>query len=175
MSSAGSLDISENEIKPSETVVQPETSVLTGSGKDLSSENLDLGAGVSVRYYKSEYTDLIELARKIKELAGSRDMEYAFTLYAGLSLHFLIKPFTLLHIYANPEDMQVWKDGLKLSPAMKKEEANIGIIINTDIVFVPTREIGGFKVVDDKVLLRDLSSSNEEELVKKFREHLVNV
>jgi len=135
-------------------------------------ENVDLVPGLNIRYYNSEYADLIELAKKIKETAMSKDLEYGFTLHAGLSLHTLLDPFTLLHIYANPEDMQIWKDALRLSPAQKREDANLGVIVNTDIVFVPTKEIGGFKVVEDKVLLRDLSNSQEEALVKTFRSHL---
>lgn len=129
---------------------------------------------LNVRYYKSDYSDLIELAKKVKDASNSKDLEYAFTVYAGLSLHFLIKPFTILHIYANPEDMQLWKDELRLVPTQNKDEANLGVIINTDIVFVPTKEIGGFKVVEDKVLLKDLSASNEEGLVKEFRQHLID-
>ncbi len=132
-------------------------------------------ANINVRYYKSDYSDLIELAKKIKDTSNAKDLEYAFTLYAGLSLHFLIRPFTVLNFYANPEDMQLWKDELRLVPTQRREEANVGIIINTDIVFVPTREIGGFKVVEDKILLKDLSASKEEDLVKQFRQHLTSI
>ena len=137
-------------------------------------ESADLSVDMNIRYYKSDYQDLIELARKIKDTAISRDMEYGFTLYAGLSLHFLIKPFTILHFYANPEDMQIWKDELRLVPSQKKEDANVGVIVNTDIVFVPTREIGGFRVVQDKVLMRDLSNHHEDDLFKKFRQYLTS-
>ncbi len=135
-------------------------------------ELVDLGSQLNIRYYKSEHSDLIELARKIKDVSKARDLEYAFTLYAGLSLHFLIDPFTILHFYANPEDMQIWKEDLKLSPVSRKEDANVGVIINTDIVFAPTREIATFKVVDDKILLRDLSEVREENLIRRFREQL---
>jgi len=68
--------------------------------------------------------------------------------------------------------MQILKDELRLTAVQNKEDANLGIIVNTDIVFVPTKEIGGFKVVEDKVLLRDLSQKNDEELVRQFRQHL---
>lgn len=136
-------------------------------------ESLDLN-DVNVRYYKSDYSDLIELARKVKDTAMGKDLEYAFTLFAGLSLHFSIKPFTKLHFYANPEDMQIWKSELRLTPVQNRIDANIGVLVNTDIVFVPSKDIGGFKVVDDKVLMRDLSSRNEEELVKQFRQHLMS-
>lgn len=138
----------------------------------IQSETVDLSYGVNIRYYKSEYTDLIELARKIRDVSKNRDLEYAFTIFAGLSLHFPIKPFTILHFYANPEDMQIWKDDLKLVPSNKKEDANIGIIVNTDIVFVPTKEVSGFKVVDDKVLMRDLTDVKEEDLARQFKQHL---
>lgn len=138
-------------------------------------EPVDISTDLNIRYYKSDYTDLIELAKKIKDTSNAKDLEYAFTLYAGLSLHFLIRPFTVLNFYANPEDMQLWKDELRLVPSQKKEDSNVGIIINTDIVFVPTKEIGGFKVVEDKVLLKDLSATHEDDMVKQFRQHLMNV
>lgn len=137
-------------------------------------EMVDMGTDLNFRYYKSDNTDLIRLAKKIAEVASSKDLEYAFSGYAGLSLHFLIKPFTLLHFYANPEDMQIWKEELNLTPVSKKEDANIGVIVNTDIVFVPTKEMGNFKVVEDKVLLRDLSDHREDDLVRQFRLHLAN-
>ncbi len=126
-----------------------------------------------IRYYKSEYTDLIELAKKIKEVAQVRDLEYAFTLDAGMSLHvFLVKPFTILHFYANPEDMNIWINELKLVPVNSEKEANIGILINTDIIFVPSKEIGGFRVVEDKVLLNELAEFNRPDLLTQFRQHL---
>ena len=143
--------------------------------EEVRPEPVDLSTNLNVRYYKSDYTDLIELAKKIKDTSNAKDLEYAFTLYAGLSLHFLIRPFTILNFYANPEDMQLWKDELRLVPAQKKEDSNVGIIINTDIVFVPTKEIGGFKVVEDKVLLKDLSAVREDEMIKQFRQHLMAV
>lgn len=149
------------------------TSLSDNSNIEAKNESLDLN-DVNVRYYKSDYSDLIELARKIKDTAMGKDLEYAFTLFAGLSLHFSIKPFTKLHFYANPEDMQIWKSELRLTPVQNREDANIGILVNTDIVFVPSKDIGGFKVVDDKVLMRDLSSRNEEDLVKQFRQHLMS-
>ncbi len=127
---------------------------------------------LNIRYYKSEFTDLIELAKKIKETTISRDLEYAFTLYAGLSLHFLINPFTILHYYVNPEDIQVWKNDLRLVPGKDQSDSNIGILINTDVVFMPTREIGGFRVVEDKLLLRDLMKTKDEELIRRFRQRL---
>lgn len=149
-----------------------ETSSQINAPEEVASEPVVDLSSLNIRYYKSDFNDLIELAKKIKDVASTKDIEYAFTLYAGLSLHFLIKPFTLLHIYANPEDMQILKDELRLTAVQNKEDANLGIIVNTDIVFVPTKEIGGFKVVEDKVLLRDLSQKNDEELVRQFRQHL---
>ena len=149
------------------------TPLIDNSVIEAKKEALDLN-DANVRYYKSDYSDLIELARKIKDTAMSKDLEYAFTLFAGLSLHFSIKPFTKLHFYANPEDMQIWKSELRLVPVQNREDANMGVLVNTDIVFVPTKEIGGFKVVEDKVLMRDLSNRNEEDLVKQFRQHLMS-
>lgn len=153
---------------------QPQTSDISRA-KSEPTDVFDLSySNLNVRYYKSDYSDLIDLARRIKETGKSRDLEYAFTLYAGLSLHFLIKPFTILHFYANPEDMQIWKEDLNLTPANRKEDANVGVIVNTDIVFVPTKEIASFKVVEDKVLLRDLSEAREDDLIKQFRQNLMS-
>jgi excisionase family DNA binding protein len=131
--------------------------------------------GINVRYYKSDYNDLIDLAKRIKETAISKDLEYAFTLNAGLSLHYLIDPFTVLHFYVNPEDLQLWKSSLGLVPVSNKAEANIGVLVNTDIVFIPTKEIGGFKVVEDKLLLKDLMRASEDNLVREFRQRILNI
>ena len=150
-----------NEMQPKETEINSEpTEVHTPK--------------LNIRYYKSDLSDLLELARKIKDVGKARDLEYAFTLFAGLSLHFFIKPFTMLHFYANPEDMQIWREDLRLNPVTNKDEANIGILVNTDIIFIPNRDIAGFRVVEDKLLLRDLSDIREGELVKQFRQHLMS-
>ena len=129
---------------------------------------------LNIRYYKSDFNDLIDLAKRVKEASITKDLEYAFTLNAGLSLHFLIDPFTLLHFYVNPEDLQIWRSVLGLVPVANKSEANIGILVNTDVVFIPTKEIGGFKVVEDKVLLKDLMRSSEDNLVKEFRQRILS-
>jgi excisionase family DNA binding protein len=130
---------------------------------------------LNIRYYKSDYNDLIDLAKRVKESAITRDLEYAFTLNAGLSLHYPIDPFTLIHFYVNPEDLQAWKSTLGLIPVSTKSEANVGILVNTDVVFIPTKEIAGFKVVEDKLLLKDLTRASEESLVRKFRQHIMGV
>jgi len=159
---------------PFEEPVVPQPKAPVEKKEPVVEELVDMTPDLNIRYYKSDSADLIRLAKKIHEVAESKDLEYAFSGYAGLSLHFLIKPFTLLHFYANPEDMQIWREELGLSPVSKKEESNIGIVVNTDIVFVPTKEMGGFKVVEDKVLLRDLADHKENELVRQFRLHLAN-
>ncbi len=127
-----------------------------------------------IRFYKSEYTDLIELAKKIKEVAQIRDLEYAFTLDAGLSLHFGIRPFTILNFYANPEDMNIWVNELRLMPVKSSKEANIGMLINNDIIFVPSKVIGGFRVVEDKILLNELAEFGEKDLLAQFRQFLTS-
>lgn len=161
------VDLDEdNDLITDESVFTPEPVV---------EESVDMGTDLNIRYYKSDNSDLIKLAKRISELADARDLEYAFSGYAGLSLHFLIKPFTILHFYANPEDLQIWKQELALVPTAKREDANIGLIVNTDIVFVPTKEMSGFRVVEDKVLLRDLSDIKESDLVKDFRHHLASM
>lgn len=169
-SSMDSVSISQHSVNQAQSQSRP---AFDKASVEPRNEAFDLN-DVNVRYYKSDYSDLIELARKIKDTAASKDLEYAFTIFAGLSLHFSIKPFTKLHFYANPEDMQIWKSELRLTPVQNRDDANIGVLVNTDIVFVPSKDIGGFKVVDDKVLMRDLSSRGEEDLVKQFRQHLMS-
>ncbi|TXI33602.1 MAG: helix-turn-helix domain-containing protein [Niabella sp.] len=127
---------------------------------------------LNIRFYKSEFTDLIDLAKKIKETGSARGVDYAFTLNAGLSLHFSINPFEILHFYINPEDLQVWKSDLKLTPVREESEANIGILINTEIIFPQTKEIGGFKLLDDKLLFKDLVKFGDQDLVRRFRSKL---
>lgn len=125
------------------------------------------------RYYKSGVNDLMELARKIRDISTSKDLDYGFTMYAGLSVHFPIKPFEQLHFYINPEDMNIWQELLRLIESTERE-ADLVAFINSDIVFVPTKTIGGFKIVDDRILLQDLSRSNELDLVREFRRRVAN-
>jgi excisionase family DNA binding protein len=127
-----------------------------------------------LKYYKSAVNDLIELARRIKDISSSRDLDYAFTMYAGLSLHFLVRPFEQLHIYMNPEDMNTWREVLRLSESSERE-SDLIVYLNSDIIFVPNKTIGGFKVVEDRVLLQDLSRNNELDLVRQFRTHISNI
>jgi excisionase family DNA binding protein len=146
---------------------------LTQSAQTPAREELSKSSdSLSIRYYKSEFSDLIDLAKKIKGIGSTRGVDYAFTLNAGLSLHFSINPFEILHFYINPEDLQVWKSDLKLSPVRDEAESNVGVLINTEIIFPQTKEIGGFKVLDDKLLFKDLVKLGDQDLVRRFRSKL---
>jgi len=124
-----------------------------------------------IRLYTSEYTDLMDLAKRVSKVSSAKAMDYAFTLYAGLSLHFPIKPFAELHFYAYPEDLIIWEEELKLNPATEKK-GSISILLHSGVSFVPTASIGGYKVVGNDYLLEDLSTIGESALVSQFRDHL---
>ena len=153
-------------IKDSEkTVIQnPVVKEIVESNKKVYSE---------IRYYQSTMTaDTIELAKKINDLAKFKGLDYAFSCYAGLSLYFLLdKEFYTIHFYANLEEHDEWAKGLGLVEC-DKSEANIAIMINSDIVFPAYKVVYDYRVIDDSVLMKDLRDLGENELVDQFKEYL---
>lgn len=152
---------SKNESKVEETSVVRE--IVESSKKSYS----------EIRYYQSTMTaDTIELAKKINDLAKFKGIDYAFSCFAGLSLYFLLdKEFYTIHFYANIEEHDDWVKGLGLVET-NKAEANIAIMVNSDIVFPAYKVVYDYRVIDDSVLMKDLRDLGEHDLVEQFKEYL---
>ena len=78
---------------------------------------------ISFRYYKSMLGGLKEIAQNIDKVGRKSGVDYAFTLYAGLSLDKpLKKPFSVLHAYVKPSTGPLFKRMLQL----EETDANNG-------------------------------------------------
>jgi len=124
-----------------------------------------------VYYYRSKLGGLKEIAQNIDKTAKNSDLEYAFTMHAGLSLFKPIKPFSTLHAYVQPRDRTFFERVLMLTPS---EEDNAQLALITwpqNKLFKDKQELHGLSVVSNKRLLSDIAE-NDEELHKEALEIL---
>lgn len=120
-------------------------------------------------FYKSSVGGLKELAQQINKTARQSNVPYAFTMNAGLSLHKMIRPFSILHIYAKPEDREYFERTLELTEATEGN-AQMGIFVDTGRVIENRKEIHGLYVVSDLQLRKDLLEHGEVDLASEFDE-----
>jgi len=150
-------------------IEEPEISNLSLASEEPSKELGEVAQEESEKYYESEVSDVRQLAKKIKEVVDNFNIRYAFTGLGGLSLHFPIKPFSNLEIYAERENLDIWiaelglKEGSKLS-------ANLKVKFN-DSVLDGASMLGGLMVADKDVLALDLEESGNIDLAKQLRSH----
>ena len=106
-------------------------------------------------YYISSLSGPKEIAQTIDKVSRKFDLDYAFTLNAGLSLHKDISPFTLIHVYVNERDLEIFEDYLKLTPSSERD-AHLCIKLAHDReVFADSYELNGLFVVSNVQLRSD--------------------
>ena len=120
-----------------------------------------------VYYYKSSVAGLKDLAQMINKTAAASSVPYAFTLYAGLSLHKLIRPFSILHAYVRNSDRELFEKALNLTHS---EESNAQVVLYVDRqgVLSKKKEIHGLSVVADSQLKKDLLAFGETDLAEEL-------
>lgn len=106
-------------------------------------------------YYISSLSGPKEIAQTIDKVSRKFDLDYAFTLNAGLSLHKDISPFTLINVYINERDLEIFEDYLKLTPSSDKD-AHICLMMAKDReIFEDSYELNGLFVVSNVQLRSD--------------------
>ncbi len=106
-------------------------------------------------YYMSSLSGPKEIAQTIDKISRKFDLDYAFTLNAGLSLHKDISPFTLIHVYINERDLEIFEDYLKLTPSSERD-AHLCIKVAEDRdIFDDSYELNGLFVVSNVQLRSD--------------------
>lgn len=106
-------------------------------------------------YYISSLSGPKEIAQTIDKVARKFDLDYAFTLNAGLSLHKDISPFTLINVYINERDLEIFEDYLKLTPSSERD-AHVCLMMARDReVFEDSYELNGLFVVSNVQLRSD--------------------
>lgn len=121
------------------------------------------------RYYKSMLGGLKEIAQNLDKVGRKANVDYAFTLYAGLSLEKpLKKPFSLLHAYVSPESEELFTKMLQLEPSDEKN-AQLCLILSDDpSVFANKEEKHGLYVVSDDQLNKDFQTFGLESELKSL-------
>lgn len=123
----------------------------------------------SVYHYTSSVGGLKELAQGINRSARKSNVAYAFTLNAGLSLHKLIRPFSVLHIYAKSSDRAFFEKALDLTET-DASNAQLCLIVDRDNVLSSTNEVHGLSVVSNDRLKQDLLNAGEVDLANELND-----
>lgn len=110
-------------------------------------------------YYKSMLGGLKEVAQNIDKIARKSAVDYAFTLYAGLSLDKpLKKPFSVLHVYVDPSTEALFQRMLQLE---ESDESNAQLCLmfpQNSRVFANKVEKHGLYVVSPSQMREDFES-----------------
>ncbi len=125
-------------------------SSLSGASEDESAPK------ISHAYYKSNLGGLKEIAQNIDKVARKSAVDYAFTLYAGLSLEKpLKKPFSVLHVYLNPSTEELFQKMLQLEETNEVNAQLCVMFPQSSAVFANKVEKHGLYVVDPAQMQQD--------------------
>jgi excisionase family DNA binding protein len=109
-------------------------------------------------YYRSSLGGLKDIAQTLDKSAKEASLDYAFTLNAGLSLHKPIKPFSLLHAYVRPSDLNYFEKLLSLTPSDSSSAQLCLITADVDAIFKNREVLHGLSVVAKSQLRRDVDA-----------------
>jgi len=126
-------------------------------------------AQVSYYFYRSPLGGLKDVARLLDQCSRQTGVPYALTLFGGLSLHYEIKPFSIIHAYVRSSDLNLFKKRLKLKET-PRQKANLCLMTTRQDVFRDARRMRNFAVVANDRLLQDLLAYSPETkvLAKEF-------
>lgn len=149
---------------------QKTDSIGISSLASISDEESDISSASDRQelFYISDLTNLKEIAQTVDKVARKFDLDYAFTLNAGLSLHKPIAPFSIIHGYVNKEDVEIFEDYLKLTPCSEKEASVCLITPETKDVFEDAHELHGLYVVSNVQLRSDLIDKGLDKLAREI-------
>lgn len=119
-------------------------------------------------HYTSTLGGLKEIAQTVDKVSKKFDIDYAFTLNAGLSLHKPIAPFSTIHLYVREKDLEIYEDYLKLSPSSETESAVCLITQDTNEVFRDIYDLHGLNVVSNVQLRSDLIDKGLDKLAREI-------
>ncbi len=128
--------------------------------------------GPTFMYYRSMLGGLKDVAQNLDKSARNSNLDYAFTLHAGASLHKPVKPFATLHAYIKSADRDFFEKILRLTPA-NKSNAQLSLIITNDVaVYQSKEEVHGLYVVDKIQLKKDIVTFGETDLAQEMADVL---
>jgi len=119
-------------------------------------------------HYTSSLGGLKEIAQTVDKVSKKFDIDYAFTLNAGLSLHKPIAPFSTIHLYVREKDLEIYEDYLKLNPASENDSVVCLITQDTNEVFRDCYDLHGLNVVSNVQLRSDLIDKGLDKLAREI-------
>jgi len=119
-------------------------------------------------FYTSSLGGLKEIAQTADSIARKFDIDYAFTLNAGLSLHKPIAPFSIIHLYVREKDLELFEDYLKLNPSTEESASVCLITQDSNEVFRDVYELHGLNVVSNVQLRSDLIDKGLDKLAREI-------
>jgi hypothetical protein len=112
---------------------------------------------------------LKEIAQNINKVSRKSGVDYAFTLYAGLSLEKpLKKPFSVLHAYVSSDSEDLFKKMLQLEETDEKNAQLCLMFASEPKVFANRSEKHGLFVVSDEQLVEDFKTFGLEEELEEL-------
>ncbi|MCA9302292.1 helix-turn-helix domain-containing protein [Candidatus Nomurabacteria bacterium] len=122
------------------------------------------------KYYTSDVGGLRELAQYINKASRKSNVPYAFTMNSGMSLHKLIRPFSVLHAYVKDTDLEFFEKSLELTESDAGNAQLCLYVVSSNKVFDEGKEMHGLNVVSDQQLRKDLIDSGEIDLANELDE-----
>lgn len=153
--------------KPAQNSIKEETSILSKSTTDSYSEEEESDDRYEY-FYTSSLGGLKEIAQTADSIAKKFDIDYAFTLNAGLSLHKPIAPFSVIHLYVREKDLELFEDYLKLNPSSEESASVCLITQDSNEVFRDVYELHGLNVVSNVQLRSDLIDKGLDKLAREI-------
>ncbi len=110
------------------------------------------------KYYRSSLGGLKEIAQNIDKISRKSNVNYAFTLHAGLSLDKpLKKPFSVLHAYVESDSEPLFERMLKLEETDEGNAQVCFLFPKDNSVFEERREKHGLYVASTDSIEEDFS------------------
>jgi len=122
-------------------------------------------------YYRSLTGGLKDIAQNIDKVARRSNVDYVFTLNAGLSLYKPLRnPFSLLHAYIRTADRDLFEKLLRLVPS-EEDNAQLCLIVSDDDGIFGTKvELHGLFVVSKEQLKNDIDTAKNADLAQELEQ-----
>ncbi len=127
---------------------------------------------VSFMYYRSMLGGLKDIAQNLDKSARNSNLDYAFTLNAGASLHKPIKPFATLHAYVKSSDRDFFEKILRLTASNQSNAQLCLMISDSSAIYANREEVHGLFVVARDRLKKDISVYGDAHLAQEVADIL---
>ncbi|MFA6982044.1 MAG: helix-turn-helix domain-containing protein [Patescibacteria group bacterium] len=142
---------------------------LSGLVEEVEEKVEQAPSGRSIFYYRSLSGGLKDVAQNIDKVSRRSNVDYAFTLNAGLSLYKPLKdPFSVLHVYIRSQDRDLFEKLLRLVPSDESNSQLCLIFSDEAGVFDTKVELHGLFVVSKDQLRKDIDSFGKNELTEEL-------